>query len=172
MSIVIDDLTEWFYKLPLKEVVVHDVIAKKIRDLRIQHRTVDRAKAITNGDVQKAVTSVRKELELSRKTTLINIKNVGYKLANADELALTTAKWVKRTVMYADRTYRLVDIVDRKRIPGALRTVFGDTEGKIKTLSGKSRAFAKAFLTYADTQKQIAHTKENQNGKKKTTSKK
>ena len=172
MNNIIEDLTEWFYKLPLKEVVAHDVVARKIRDIRIANRTKDRAKAITNGDVNRHVTMVRKELELNKHTTLVNIKNVGYKLADKNELALTTAKWVKRTVMYADRTYRLVDIVDRKRIPGALRTVFSNSQGNIKTLSHKSRAFAQAFVTYADEQKQIAHKKENTNGKQKGKAKK
>jgi hypothetical protein len=67
--------------------------------------------------------------------------------------------------MYADRTYRLVDIVDRRRIPGALSKVFGDTEGKIKNLSGKSRAFALAFMKHSEQQRMIE--KENTNGKAK-----
>jgi hypothetical protein len=29
-----EELVEWFYKFPLTEVVSHDLIAKKIRDIR------------------------------------------------------------------------------------------------------------------------------------------
>jgi len=154
-----EELVEWFYKIPTNEVVSHDVIAKAIRDYRIALDLPDKGKAITQEVVNRTVSLVRRELELSKRTTLINVKNHGYKLATPKELALTTAKWVKRTIMYADRTYRLVDIVDRKLIPGAIKQVFTDSEGRIKSLSRHGKRFVESFVVYLDRQKQLQHSK-------------
>jgi DNA-binding winged helix-turn-helix (wHTH) protein len=160
---IVEDMVDWFYGLPTTDVVSHDLVAKKIRDARITHKTKDVGKPITNGDVNRMVTMVRKELELGKRTTIINIRNHGYKLANPKELAMTTARWVKRSVMYADRTYRLVDITDRKMIPGALREVFGDTQNKVKALSTRGKRFVNSFVVYIENQKR----KEIENGKEK-----
>jgi len=149
-SPLISDLTDWFLSLG-KDVADKKRIASKIKSLRTLHLRDE--KHITEEHVNRMVTEVRRWLELKHRTTIVNIRNVGYKIANPDELAITTAKWVKRSIMYADRTYRLVDIVDRKKIPNAIREVFGETEGKIKTLSTRGKKFVKAFVEY--NQKQI-----------------
>ena len=77
---VCEELVEWFYKLPPMEVVSNDIIATQIRDARIKLKTNDRGKAITNEDVTRMICACRRELELRKKTTLINVRNRGYKI--------------------------------------------------------------------------------------------
>jgi len=135
------DLTLWFTKHSPKEVISYELIAKRIKDLRGYGN-------VTLMDVGSAVSICRIEMELRHETTIVNVRGSGYKIANPDELALATAKWMKRSIMYADRTYRLVDIVDRRKIPGAIKQVFLDNEGRIKTLSKRGQQFVGTFMDY------------------------
>ena len=150
-SPVVSDLCDWFLSLG-KDIADKRRVATKIKALRSTHYKDERL--ITEEHVNRMISESRRWLELKHRTTIINIRGLGYKLASPDELALTTAKWVKRSIMYADRTYRLVDIVDRKKIPNAIREVFGETEGKVKALSTKGRKFVKSFIEYSS-RKQI-----------------
>lgn len=143
MKLSIEELAEWMNKQSVT--VPYVTIAKKIKEL-------SGMPTVTQEKVGNAMSRCRTVLELQHNTTIVNVRGEGYKIANPEEVALTTAKWVKRTIMYADRTYRLVDIVDRKLIPGALKRVFTDSEGNIRTLSVRGKKFVESFTQY---QKQI-----------------
>jgi DNA-binding winged helix-turn-helix (wHTH) protein len=130
------------------DVVSHAILAKKYKSLSDE-------KVITLERLSNIISRARVFMELKHGTTIINIRGRGYKLATPDELALQTAKWVKRTIMYADRTYRLVDITDRRKIPGALKAVFEDSQGRIKTLSTRGRKFIQSFTEYSNKQRQL-----------------
>lgn len=142
---MIDELSDWMYGQ--QDVMSYDQIAKKIK-------VFGKLASVNQEKVGHVISRCRTVMELRYKTTLINIRGLGYKVATPDETALTTAKWVKRTIMYADRTYRLVDITDRKLIPNALKKVFMDSEGRIRTLSNRGKKFIEQFVVYSK-QKQL-----------------
>lgn len=154
--IVIEELCDWLYKANTKEVLGYDVIARKAKEL-------GQLREVTQEKLGNLISRCRTVMELRYKTTLINVPGLGYKLADPDELALHTAKWVKRTILYADRTYRLVDITDRKRIPGAIKKVFLDNEGRIRTLSARGKQFVSHFVEYSK-KKQLEDKRGKENG--------
>lgn len=143
MSEMIEDLTEWFYKFPVKDVISYELIGQQIKKLR-------GAGGVTQYDVASAVTSCRKELELRKKTTLINIRGVGYKLATPREVALYAARSASRTIRWADRTYRVMEITDRHLLPAAIRTVF--PEKNIRTLSRAGQKFVTGLVEFTKSQ--------------------
>ena len=143
----IEEYADWMHGSMNGDVVSHEILARKYKDMTGQGVTLEKLSHI--------MSRARVFMELKHGTMIINVRNRGYKLATPRELALCTAKWVKRTIMYADRTYRLVDITDRKLIPGALRTVFEDSQGRIKTLSTRGRKFIQSFTEYSNKQRQL-----------------
>ena len=128
--------------------VSYEKIAKEFKRLRDLTSSSKAGRPVTEEELRKVVSETRSYLESHHKTTLYNVRGQGYKIATPEEVALYTAKFFKRTILYADRTYRLVEIVDRKYIPSALRTVFCDNEGRIKSLSLKGKKFLGTFVSY------------------------
>lgn len=156
---VCEEMVEYFYRIPTNVVVTVDEIAKHIRDARINLKTRDRGEAITSEEVTRMVCSCRRELELSKKTTLINVRNRGYKLATPKELALYAAQSARRTIRWADRTWRVLEICDRKLLPNAIRSVF--PEAKIRLLSRTGQKFVTNLVQYTKQQKRITEEKTN-----------
>ena len=157
------ELSDWFIKQG-QDLMSYELIAKKIKAIKREKQMPDRADPITLSDVAREVSRCRADLEIRYKTTLYNIKGVGYKITSPQELAMYTAKSFRRTIMSADRTYRLVDIVDRKFIPYAFAQVFSKTEGRIKGLSKHGKKFVETFGGYLKEQKKI-ESEANSNGK-------
>lgn len=144
----IEDYADWMFGNMRKDVVSHKLLAQKYKEMT-------NCGPITLEKLSNIVSRARYFMELKHGTTIINVRGLGYKLATPDELAMTTARWVKRTILYADRTYRLVDITDRRKIPGALQKVFSDSQGRIKTLSTRGKKFVASFTSYAKEQRQL-----------------
>lgn len=138
---MIERLCDWFYKQG-NDVLSYELIAKQVK-------SANGLGQVTQEKLSGIISRCRALMESRYGTTIINVPGLGYKLADPDELALHTAKWVKRTILYADRTYRLVDITDRRKIPGAIQKVFKDNEGRIKTLSTRGRKFVSEFVAYS-----------------------
>lgn len=150
MQSTIEEFADWL-SCQDGDVLSHQLLARKFKE-------ISRLSEVTQEKIGDVVSRARVFLELKHSTTLINVRGVGYKIATANELAMTTAKWVKRTIMYADRTYRLVDITDRRLIPGALKKVFESSQGNIKTLSTRGKRFVTSFVEYSKTQKKLEGT--------------
>lgn len=146
-------LSDWFIKQE-GAVSSYELIAREFKTVRDSSDHSKSGSPVTEDDLSHAIAMCRIDLENRYRTTLYNVRGKGYKVTTPDELALYTAKFVKRTILHADRTYRLIEIVDRKKIPGALRVVFLDTEGRIKNLSWKGKKFLKTFVSYLKTEEQ------------------
>jgi hypothetical protein len=147
------ELTEWFYKQPVTKVLTYEEIGREMKRLR-------KKGSVTQTDVGHAVSMCRIEMELSKGTTIINVPKRGYKLATPAELAIHAMKSGKRTMHWADRTYRALEITDRRLIPGALKKVF--PEEKIRTLSVAGKRFISNFVEYSKNERRAIT-----NGKKK-----
>jgi len=148
------DLTEWFYKQPVTRVLTYEMIGREMKRLR-------KKGDVTQTDVGKAVSMCRVEMELSKGTTIINVPRQGYKLATPKELAIHAMKSGKRTMHWADRTYRALEITNRKLIPEALKKVF--PEEKIRTLSVAGKKFISNFVEYSKKErKEISHGQKKQ----------
>ena len=155
LSPIHEQLSDWFVKEGDGVVMQYEIIARQLKKFRDHSPHPKAGLEVTQEDLSRAIARVRFDLETRHKTTLYNFRGIGYKVCNPDELALYTAKFFKRTILYADRTYRLVDIVDRHRIPAALKKVFLDNEGRIKSMSLKGKHFMKLFVEYLKEQKKL-----------------
>ena len=157
---VIQSLADWLFHISTEDnrVISHVAIANRLAFIRQQRKHPKAYQKITQGELGGIVSLCRSWLEENRKTTLYNIKGIGYKIADQDELAMYTAKFVKRTILYADRTGRLVKIVDKARIPGALKKVFSKNQVRIRNLSEEGQEFVTKMIDYL---------KENDNGEPK-----
>jgi hypothetical protein len=132
------ELGDWFCDHS-GEVHSHNLIAVRIRLIRRKRLGTD--VPVTQDQLMGWITRTRAYLETEKGVTLFNIKGLGYKVADASECALYSMFTLRRVVRLADRTYRLVDIVERKYIPSAFKKVFLETEGGIRQLSRKGRRF-------------------------------
>ncbi len=143
-------------------VLSYELIARRFKSLRDSSDHPKANHPVREEELRRALSYVRYELETRYKNTLYNVRGKGYKLCTPEELALYTAKFYRRTILYANRTYRLAEIVDRRYIPAALRTVFCDTEGNVKQLSIKGRKFLTMFGAYlkSNEAKELEHKKE------------
>lgn len=141
------DLSDWFHEQD-GNLVAYELIARQYRKLLNKYQHPNATRPVMKADLDRAISRSRMELESRYKTTLFNVRGQGYKVADANELALYTAKFIKRTIFYCDRTYRLVEITDKDRIPSALQQVFSDTGGRIKTLSLRGKKYVDTLLEY------------------------
>ena len=132
------ELGDWFND-HRGDVHSHEVIATRIRLIR-RNRTGEN-RPVTREQLGGWLLRVRKYLEVERGVTLWNIPKVGYKVASPTECALYSMLILRKVVRLADRTYRLADIVEHKRIPDAFKKVFLEAEGGVKTLSARGRNF-------------------------------
>lgn len=142
-----EDLAERFLTCGY-DVVESRVIAGWIKAIRIARNLPKGTAVVTQDEYSHWIANVREYLELHKGVTLWNVPRVGYKVTSPDELAIYTAKSVKRTIVMADRTTRLIDIVDKKRMPSALRSVFLDEEGKIRNIGKSGRKYITLFTQY------------------------
>lgn len=147
-----EQLTEWFYRHGVREIIPYSAIGQEIKRLRKKGN-------VTQAEVGHAVSMCRIDMELTKGTTIVNVRGRGYKVATPKELAIYSAKCGKRTIHWADRTWRALEITDRKLLPSAVRQVF--PESKIRTLSQAGKKFVKSFVDYTNVQRRIT------NGKKK-----
>lgn len=160
-------MSRWFISQN-SHMSTHEQIAKQYKVVRDAGNYAKTNFPVTQDDYSSMIAHVRMDMELHHKTTLYNVKRLGYKTCDPDELALYTAKFVKRTILYADRTDRLARIVDRRRIPGALTTVFSDSQGRIKNLSVRGKRFVNVFVGYMkDERKKQIEDKRNEKTSKK-----
>ena len=139
-------LADWMYKqrrdLSFRE------IAGEIQDIREGSGSPLIDRKITVGELTRIMSQTRMFMERNHRNTLWNLKGWGYRVATREELALYTAKSIRRTIVTAERTTRLVDIVDRKLIPGALRYVFPDAEQRVRQLGSKGQNFSRRLIEY------------------------
>lgn len=162
-----ESLAEWFYGSKV-ELIPHRDIALQIKQVKKKDGISEWQEPVTQEELGRYVAQCRQYLESERKCTLWNVRNVGFRVATEDELAIYTAKWVRRTITSADRTTRLTDIVDRKRMPNALRKVFLDNEGRIRNLTVRGQKFMKTFVEYlAVEKKKMLEHKEGENDEEK-----
>lgn len=143
-----EDLAEWFLKHDPDTFMNSHAIACKIRDIRVARNLPKGNAPVTQEELNRWIAQTRQYLELHKGCTLWNFRGAGYRIASPDELAVYTAKSVRRTIVMADRTTRLLDIVDRKKMPTALRAVFTDEEGKIRHVGKTGRKYLEAFKQY------------------------
>ncbi len=160
------ELSGWLVDQKEELVLSHELIAQELKKIRGNIIPWKSGKPVTQMELSHMIQVVRMVMEKVYKTTLYNVRGVGYKVANKEEVALYTAKFFKRTILYADRTYRLLEIVDRKKIPWAIRSVFMDNEGRIKNLSLKGKKFITMFVDHLkeeDKKEAIEHEKHEEN---------
>lgn len=144
---VYETLAAWFINGRSGLGVSKEVIAVKLKSIREEAGAA--GVVIRESQVATAIAEVRRILEARHALTLYRVAAARgesrWKVASPAELADYTAKWVKRTVLYADRTYRLVDAVKGRKcerlLQDALRETFSDTSGKIKAVSETGRRY-------------------------------
>jgi hypothetical protein len=149
---------EYMYHNRERSSLTHEEIAGVIQQARRNGQPV------LSEQIHGAVCKARSYLELNYRVTIWNLRGYGFRVATPDELAMYTARSVRRTITMADRTVRLTDIVDRKRMPQALRIVFEDNKGRIKTLGFKGKKFMSTFIDYMK-QEKVKQLKENKDAK-------
>jgi len=162
---IYQDLTDWFYRSKPNEVFEKSVIAKKIKQIRQEWEHPKSYDDVFQRDVNSWLARVREDMEIRYRKTLRYIPKLGWKVATPHETALITAKWIKRTIMHADRTGRLFEITDRRLIPGAIRQVAEQSNGKIRAVSAIGKRYVKSFLGYSKEQALLQHKEVNENGK-------
>jgi hypothetical protein len=151
------------------DVLTHEIIAISMQ--RIMKDQGGRSKPITSAMLHSTIAKTRRYMEESHKCTLWLVRGVGYKIANKDETALYTAGAIKRTLMWADRTRRLVPITDRQYLPSALKRVFAKNSSNVARLANEGRGYVQAFEELVKEQrKELSHAKKKE-GIKKTNSK-
>jgi len=138
------ELSDWFLKQG-GDVMSPELIAREIKRIRVDHRLPDAASNILERHLPSWISRVRFDMEGRYKCTLYCVKGHGYKVASPRELAVYTARFLRRTLTHADRTMRLADIVDRKKMPAAIREVFFDQTGKVKSFRKNGAKFMMQF---------------------------
>lgn len=138
------ELASWMLKFK-DAPATYQQIALKIRDVQRAHEREFNEDSIGYQALGSWISKARQYLEVHNSLTIINVRGVGYKIANPPETAVFAMKTVKRTVVLAERTKRLSEIVDRKYIPYAFKKVFQETEGGVQYLTRRARKFLEAF---------------------------
>ena len=140
---------EYLYKYrDSNEVATHKELADIIKKFRNKNGRSGNGNVVTFEELHRYVSKAREYLELEYKCTIWNLRNLGFRVATPDELAMYTARSVRRTIMIADRTVRLTNIVDRRKMPYALQVTFKDNEQRIKTLGVRGKRFMSTFIDY------------------------
>jgi len=147
------DLTDWFIKIGL-DLASYEVIGKKIKSIRTEHEVEDWNSPIMQKHLPSWIALCRADMEIRYRKTLFCVTGCGYKVASPRELAIYTARFLRRTLTHADRTMRLADIVDRKRMPSAIREVFYDQMGKGKRFRSQGTKFMLEFSGFLKEEKQ------------------
>ena len=152
---VYEELANWFLS-NRSDVVEKGVIASRLK--RLLERNDLPEMRILESHANYAIAKVRTILELKHSVTLYRFAHAnlcGYKVASPSEMAEYTAKWVKRTVLYADRTFRLVDAIKAQKcehlLNHELHRVFDQTSGKIKQVSTTGKRYLKVVATLSKT---------------------
>lgn len=143
-----EDLAVWFLSGDTLSARSLKSVAGMIKQIRVNRQMAKSNDPVTQEELGRWIAQARQYLELHKGHTLWNIRGVGYRVATKDELAVYTARSVRRTIVMADRTTRLLDIVDRNRMPAALRSVFVDEEGKIRHVGKTGRKYLTLFAQY------------------------
>lgn len=138
------DLTDWFIKQG-QDVMSRELIAKEIKQIRLRYGLPDANGAVRERHLPSWIARVRDDMEHRYRCTLYCVAGMGYKVASPRELAIYTARFLRRTLTHADRTMRLAEIVDRKRMPAAIREVFFDQTGKVKKFRLQGAKFMSEF---------------------------
>jgi hypothetical protein len=131
------ELAEMLYRS--EGIVTFKEIAVMIRELRRKRNLPP--KQITIADVHSGVSLCRERLEVAYNCTLVNAREVGYRICRAfsKDIAIFAAKSVRRTVMYADRANRLTPLINAEHLPKAIDNVFSKASRRIQRLSGVKR---------------------------------
>lgn len=149
-------LTDYFLKSGGK-VLTYKAISEEMKAIKKSREDV------SFGSLYDAICKVRERLEVAHGLTLWNEKGVGYKLASPKQTALFGLRLVKRMVVLAGRTERIVPIIDRKYVPEAFEEVFGKAEGQLKQLHTNGKRFLKVW---ADNRKLLENTNGHEKGAK------
>ena len=118
-----EKLTKWF----LKEGRGGELL-DKMTVVRALAGLVEAGTTITNNTLSVHVSNVRDILETRHGKTLWNIPGQGWKLANEKEKAIMCVRNARKTIMFADRTRRLLVCTETKEIPQAVKAVFGSSK--------------------------------------------
>lgn len=139
-----EELAEWFLNQK-REIIEPGKIASAIKSMKQKRPLPVNRKdyEVTREELNRHITEARKYLETpARRCTIVySHASRGYMCGEGKDLALYTAKWIKRTLHCADRTTRLTNIADRRDMPEALRKVFVEQKGKVKALSADGKKF-------------------------------
>ena len=148
-SKIYEELGDWFLANSDKLITSSD-IARQLIHLRAK-RKMATPNGITREYLHSVLTQTRHYLETpARRTSIVYIAGQGYRCGNADDLALFTARWIKRTLHSADRTTRLTEIVDKDRMPDALKKVFIEMHPRIKSIAKNGGKFIETFQEFVD----------------------
>ena len=149
-------LGDWFLEHGKDGTVLsHEVIAIAYKKFRTAagSKLVD----VTQQQLHQVIAACRVYLESKWKMTLLNVDRVGYKLADPKEKVLLTTQWMRRSIMCADRTQRLLDTNEEKdlvaHLPAAFEEVFGPNEKRIRTTANSGKSFAELYLDYTKEQR-------------------
>lgn len=157
------DLTDWFIKKG-DDVLSYELIAAEVKKIRLHHELDLANEPVRHRHLATWIAQCRGDMELRYRKTLYNVRTMGYKVASPRELALYTARFLRRTLTHADRTMRLADIVDRKEMPSAIREVFFDQAGKVKRFRVQGAKFMSEFSNFLTEeikkQRRLTHEKE------------
>ena len=82
----------------------------------------------------RCICETRKVLERKHRSTLYNVKGVGYKLATKTEEARFAALCAHRTILLAERTRRLLAFVDKRLFVAEFRTMLVHAERGIESM--------------------------------------
>lgn len=158
------ELAEWFFSNQ-ERVISNEEIVKKIKALKKKRPLKNGRDFVSREEFNRLLTQSRTVLETpARRCTIVWLRDQGYRCGDKNDLALYTAKWVKRTLHMADRTTRLANIVDRDRMPEALQKVFLENRPRIKELGTHGRRFIEAMTSYMKESKR-KQLEANKNGK-------
>lgn len=147
---VFELLGDWFLKNTDKVLTASD-IAQQLLSIRVKLK-LPTPDGITREYMHSVLTKSRQYLETpARRSSIVFIPELnGYRCGNQDDLAMFTARWIKRTLHSADRTTRLTEIVDKDRMPGALKKVFVEMHPRIKSMAKNGGKFIETFKEFVD----------------------
>ena len=149
-------LTDYFLKSGEK-VRTYSEISEEMKSIKKSREN------ISFGSLYDVICRVRERLETAHGVTLWNEHGLGYKLASPKQTALFGLRLVKRMVVLAGRTERIVPIIDRKYVPEAFEEVFGKAEGQLRQLHSNGKRFLKVW---ADNRKLLENTNGHEKGAK------
>ena len=108
----------------------------------------DEALHVSPSTARRVVSNVRSVLEQEHGTSLASVKNVGWKIASQDELAILSLRHVRKTIVSARRSHQLLRITPVDKLPDALKTVFKAERDLIGVMASDRQQFLQRLTSY------------------------